>query len=81
MSFRAPAREEWRPTADLAGHAPRESAAPRERKVWRTGMLQSSAVGVERCEMALWALEKAPFCASFQRFFDDFPRVFSRACP
>jgi hypothetical protein len=81
MSFRAPAREKWHPTANLAGQTPREAAAVRERKVWQTRALQSGAVGSEHGEMALWALEKAPFCAIFHHFFVDFPRVFSASLP
>jgi hypothetical protein len=76
MSFRAPAREKWRPTVDLAPQTPREAAALGKRKVWQTSVLQSSAAGSELGEMALWALEKAPFCAIFRNYFVDFPRVF-----
>ena len=76
MWFRAPAREKWRPTAELAGQTTHEAAGIRQRKVWETGVLQSSAVGSEHGEMALWALEKAPFSAILRHFFDDFLRVF-----
>jgi hypothetical protein len=65
----------------LARQTPREAAAPGQLKVWQTGVLQSSAVGPEHSEMALWALEKAPFSAIFRHFFDGFLRVFPRACP
>ena len=60
MSFRAPAREKWRLTADLALQTPREAAALRERKVLQTSVLQSSAAGSEHGKMALLAFEKAP---------------------
>jgi hypothetical protein len=81
MSFRVRAGEKWRPTAELAGRTPREAAGLPERKAWQTGVLQSSAVGRERGEMAPLAIEKAPFFAIFQQFFDDFPRVFSACLP
>jgi hypothetical protein len=60
----------------LAPQAPRAAAKLRDRKVWQTHVLQSSEVGRKHGEMALWALEKASFCAIFRHFFIDFPRVF-----
>jgi hypothetical protein len=81
MPFGAPDREKWRPTVDLAPQTPREAGGLRERKVWQTRVLQSSALGSEHGEMALWALEKAPFSATFRDFFVDFPRVFSASLP
>ena len=76
-SFRAPAREKWHPTADLARQTPREAARLHERKVWQTRVLQSIAAASKHGKMALLAVEKAPFCAIFRPFFVDFPRVFS----
>jgi hypothetical protein len=76
MSFRAPAREKWRSTIDLARQTPREAAALRERKILQSRVLQSIAAGPVHEEMALLAFEKAPFCATFCPFFVDFPRVF-----
>jgi hypothetical protein len=71
----------WRPNPDPAGQTPRETAGLRNRKVWSAGVLRSSAAASEHSEMALSALEKAPFSAVLRHFFDDFPRVFLRACP
>jgi hypothetical protein len=79
MSFRAPTGEKWRPTSDLAGQTPREAAGLRKRKVWQPGVMQSTAVRSEHGEMALSALEKAPFSVVLHHFFDDLPRVFLRA--
>jgi hypothetical protein len=65
----------------LAHQTPREGAALRERKVWQTAVLQLSAVGSEHGEMALWALEKAPFCAIFPdipHICPGFPRISDR---
>jgi hypothetical protein len=56
---------------------PREAPGFRERKVWQTGVLQSNAVGQAHGEMALWALEKAPFSLVLRHFFGDFLRVFA----
>ncbi len=39
-------------------------------------MLPPENVSRRHGEMALWALEKAPFCAIFGLAFVDFPRVF-----
>jgi hypothetical protein len=76
MSFRAPAREKWRPTIDLAGQTLREAAAFRERKAWRTSVLQSSAARREHGEMALRAPEKAPIRDIFRFVLVDFPVFF-----
>jgi hypothetical protein len=78
MSFRTPARAKWRPTVDLAPQTLRKAAALRERKIWQTNVLRSIALGSEHDEMALWAVEKAPFCATFLTIFSVF---FQRACP
>jgi hypothetical protein len=71
-----PGRRKWRLTAEPDGQTTREAAQLRERKVWQTRVLQSSAVVEEHSEMALWALEKAPFCARLRHIFSHFPRVF-----
>jgi hypothetical protein len=67
--------------ADLARQMPREAAEFRERKVWQADVLQSSALGSAHAIMAIWAVEKAPFCATFRHFFVDFPRLFSASLP
>jgi hypothetical protein len=77
MPFRAPDREKWRLTVDLALQTPLAATGLCEHKVLRTRVLQSSAAGSEHGEMALLAFEKAPFSAIFGHFFIDFPRVFS----
>jgi hypothetical protein len=77
MLFPAPAREKWRLIVGLAPQTPREAAALRERKALQKRVLQSITAASEHGEMALWALEKAPFCAIFRHFFIDFPRVFA----
>jgi hypothetical protein len=81
ISFRAPAREKWCPTVNLALQTPRDGAALRERKVWQPRVSQSSAAGSEHGKMALWAPERVPFCAIFRPFFVDFPRVFLASLP
>jgi hypothetical protein len=78
MSFRAPAREEWRPRPARRPRTPREAPAFREPNVWQSGVFQSSAAGLAPREMARWALEKAPVSAIIRGFFNDFPRVFPR---
>jgi hypothetical protein len=76
MSSRAPAREKWRPTVDLALQTPVAAAGLRIRKGLQTRVLQSDAIGSEHGKMALLPFEKAPFSAIFRPFFIDFPRVF-----
>jgi hypothetical protein len=74
--FRTPAREEWRPSANLAVQTPPETGALCERKGWQGRVLQLSAVGSEQSELARSTLEKG---AIFRHFFVNFSRVFSRA--
>jgi hypothetical protein len=84
MSSRAPAREKWRPTVDLARQTPRAAGRLHERKVWQTSVLQSSTVGPAHGKMALLALKKAPFCAIFLTFrtsardFPEYPTAKAR---
>jgi hypothetical protein len=75
------AREEWRPTTDLTRQTPGKAAGLRYRKVWRTGVLQSSVAGTEHCKMALWTLENAPFSVILHHVFDGFLGVFPPAFP
>jgi hypothetical protein len=81
VSFHALAREKWRRAPHIAVQTPREAATHRKRKVWQMDVLQSSAAGSDHGEMALSALDKAPFFVSLHRFFDDFLRVFQRPGP
>jgi hypothetical protein len=73
LSFRAPAREEWRPTVDLAGQTLREAAAGRERKAWRTGVLQPSTASSAHGEMALGPPKRRHFAAFSATFSSIFP--------
>jgi hypothetical protein len=77
--FRAPTFETWRPTTDRTGESPGAAAGLRKRKGWQAGVLESTAIGSEDGEMALWAPRKAPFSVIFPEFFDDFLRVFPSA--
>jgi len=81
MSGRAPVCEKWRSIGDWRARRRLDAAAFHRRKVWQNGGLRSNAVRSEHGEMALWTLEKAPFCAIFHPFFDDFRRVFLHARP
>jgi hypothetical protein len=69
--------EQWRLSADLAFQTPREAAAPHERKIWQTDVLQPSALAPGHDEMALCALEKASNSATFLMIFSVFFSVLS----
>ena len=60
MSFRAPACEKWRLTADLALRRRARQPGSVNVRSGRRSVLQSSAAGPEHGKMALLALEKAP---------------------
>jgi hypothetical protein len=78
MSSRALECEKWRPTVDLARRTPRAAAGRHERKALHKRDLQPITAASAHGEMALWALEKAPFSATFSSIF---PVFFWRACP
>jgi hypothetical protein len=84
ISFRARPPKKWRLPVDLALQTPCQAAALHERKVLQARALQSSRAGSERRELALLALEKAPFCAIFLTFrtsardFPEYPTAKAR---
>jgi hypothetical protein len=81
MLIYASARENWRPTAGVPRQPSRAPAAFRKRKPWHSGVLQSSLAGSAFGELALSALEKAPFLVVLRHFLDDFLGVFPGASP
>jgi hypothetical protein len=65
------------PRSRRAGSTIPEARGMRQRKIWQTGVLQSTAAGSEHGEMALWAAKKR----HFRQFFDDFLPIFPGVSP
>jgi hypothetical protein len=79
--LRTPAREIWRPLPIWRASRPLETAALHDRNLYRSEKLRSPAVASGKTDWRLSALAKAPLSVVFPLFFDDFLRVFPRACP